>query len=397
MKLLLNALFVCLAIQLGTPALAQIPPDEQVDEPQQVTGKFRLGGEVRDEGELQDALFEVAAESTPLELHDPAYEQYVNMSSVGAAWQKQDAAALADGALQLLEGERILLRPHSKLPADKVLELAAKIATENHDAATLERLKKAAEVHGKKQLASQLAAAGKLGGAARSDEGLSISVEEVSPEEFFAFRDYADRIRAARIAGEAVTLENLKDEISGSEQLQPKLREHLLAQVAKTSAALPKDGVPDEAIAALTRLGGASRGWGSLSDFDPTNKNSDLRKSLRDVDPTNKNSQTRKALRDADERRLREMEGTPYTVTIRNPTSSGISFKINDRPYLLHQNQMVTIRGRGDCRIYFNYGIPEGVRTYRLLSGRTYAFRWESASLGGVYSDVRRLLNLFGE
>jgi hypothetical protein len=264
MKIASQAILICLVLPFAATAFAQIPPDEQVDEPQQVTGSFRLGGEIRGE-ELQAALIDAAAatmaESTPMELHDPAYEQYVNMSSVGAAWQKQDAAALTDGALQLLEGERILLRPHSKLPADKVMELAAKVASENHDSATLERLKKAAEVHGKKQLLSQLAAAGKLGAAARSDDGLSISVDEVSPEEFFAFRDYADRIRSARIAGEAVTLENLKDEISSSELLQPKLREHLLEQVTKTSAALPKGGAPDEAIAALTRLGGASRGW----------------------------------------------------------------------------------------------------------------------------------------
>src|SRR5690606_8618303 len=82
-----------------------------------------------------------------------------------------------------------------------------------------------------------------------------------SPEEYFAFHDYSDRIRAARIAGDAVSLENFKDEIAGSDQLQPKLREHLLSQIEKTSALLPKDAAPDEAIAALTRLGGASRGW----------------------------------------------------------------------------------------------------------------------------------------
>ena len=43
-----------------------------------------------------------------------------------------------DVGLQLLEGERVLLRPHRKLPGAKVLELAARVATDRHDQPTLE-------------------------------------------------------------------------------------------------------------------------------------------------------------------------------------------------------------------------------------------------------------------
>ena len=242
------------------------PDDQEVDDPQQVAGSFRLKGNIRGE-DLQAALVEAiitstSAEATPPELYDPAYDQYVNMSNVSTAWQSQDAAALADGALQLLEGERILMRPHTKLPAEKVLILAGKIAVEKKDTETLERLRKAAERYGKKEVTAQLTATNKLAAAARDDEGFFISIEETSPEEYGAFHDYAERIRGARIAGEAITLENLQDEIERSELLMKQRRDYLLRQIQKTSAILPKDGQPDEAIAALSRLGGASRGWG---------------------------------------------------------------------------------------------------------------------------------------
>ncbi len=240
--------------------------------PESIAGAFRLRGEIRGE-ELQAALQRLLVGATrggetPPELYDPAYDQYVNMSNVGVAWQSQDAAALADGALQLLEGERILMRPHAKLPAEKVLILAGKIAVEKKDTETLERLRKAAERHGKKEVAAQLSATNKLAAAARDEEEFFVSIEDTSPEEYGAFHDYAERIRGARIAGEAITLENLQDEIERSELLMKQRRDYLLRQIQKTSAVLPKDGQPDEAIAALSRLGGASRGWG----IDDVNK-----------------------------------------------------------------------------------------------------------------------------
>lgn len=258
-----------ISIPIGGPSRDLTPgvddEREPADPPTEVSGAFSLKGMVRGE-DLEAALRSVLAsasrgEETPLELYDPAYDRYVNMSSLGTAWRSQDPAALADGALQLLEGERILLRPHAKLPADKVLILAGKLATEKQDGATLERLKKAAELHGKKEAAAQLAASGKLGAAARGDEGMTISIGETTPEEYQVCSSYLARIRTAKIAGDAAGLKNLQTELASQTRLQPQRREQLLAQVQKIAAALPKDKAPDPALEALSKLAGNSRDY----------------------------------------------------------------------------------------------------------------------------------------
>ena len=250
------------------------------DSPVEVTGAFSLKSGIIRGDDLQSALLDAVVAATasptvPPELQDPAYDRYVNMADLAVAWRSQDAAALTDAALLLLEGERILMRPHAKLPADKVLQLAAKVAAEKQDKTTLDRLKKAAELHGKKELAAQLTASNKLASAVRSEEGLSIAVDAVTPEEFAAFHDLADRIRAARIAGDPTELQNLKEAILTGQALPAQLRQHLLAQLEKQGA-VAQDGRPDAAISALTRLGGANRGWFSdatgISTPDPIRK-----------------------------------------------------------------------------------------------------------------------------
>src|SRR5438874_12815553 len=52
------------------------------------------------------------------DVHDPAFDRYVDLDLATRAWQQADAALLADIGLQLAEGERVLMRPHKAVHAD---------------------------------------------------------------------------------------------------------------------------------------------------------------------------------------------------------------------------------------------------------------------------------------
>lgn len=205
-----------------------------------------------------DAAFAEVAQAVSA---DPAFDRYMSLAELGDAWRSHDAAALTDAALQIAEGERVLMRPHAQLPAEKLLSVAAKLALEKKDQETLARLKRAAEVHGKPAFAAQIAATTKLGGVARSEVGFHVSLDETSPEEYRTFRNYLDRIRSARIAGDGTALVALEAEIKVLPDLQPASRDYLLQQIKQTAANLPKMDKPDDTIAVLDRLSGASRGW----------------------------------------------------------------------------------------------------------------------------------------
>jgi hypothetical protein len=64
----------------------------------------------------------------------------VDVLVLGEAWDYHDAAWLADVGFQLIEGERVLLRPHKALDAGKILVLATHVAADRKDQATLARL-----------------------------------------------------------------------------------------------------------------------------------------------------------------------------------------------------------------------------------------------------------------
>src|SRR5262249_59130687 len=93
------------------------------------------------------------------EFRDPAFDRYVDLTLLQEALASRDSAQVADVALQLAEGERILLRPHKAVKADKLLALAVRLAAKMQDRATLDRLAKMATARGDKGLATQIEAA----------------------------------------------------------------------------------------------------------------------------------------------------------------------------------------------------------------------------------------------
>src|SRR3990170_1248000 len=59
-----------------------------------------------------------AAGEMPKELRDPAFDRYVNLALLGTAWADLDSSLMTDVAFQLIEGERVLVRPHRVISTD---------------------------------------------------------------------------------------------------------------------------------------------------------------------------------------------------------------------------------------------------------------------------------------
>jgi hypothetical protein len=94
---------------------------------------------------------EVAEELLP---SDTAFESYVSSELFTKATESLNADLLADVALQLAEGERVLQRPHFGISSDTVSRLAYRLAK---DDSTKVRLKNAAEKGGKQKLLQEFA------------------------------------------------------------------------------------------------------------------------------------------------------------------------------------------------------------------------------------------------
>ncbi len=100
--------------------------------------------------------------------------------------------------------------------------------------------------------------------------------------------------------------------------------------------------------------------WG-LSDLDPTNKNSALRKGVKDIDPTNPNGSMGKDLH--------------ARVTICNDTNGNVYYTLGGRQYTLARGQCNRGNFRGQPLITFDKSFVNGSQwhSYTLNDG-TYSF-----------------------
>jgi len=164
---------------------------------------------------------------------------------------------LTDVALQLAEGERILMRSHKAISADKLLEIALRSATVKKDKATLDRLVKVIAKHGDEKLKTQLATANKLAGASRgSDPMAMVSVVETTPEQFAIYQNIIKQLQAAQIAGNRDALKDIEDALNGTNELSDKQREYLLKITSNARAEIPEGAH----IEVLDKLASAARG-----------------------------------------------------------------------------------------------------------------------------------------
>jgi hypothetical protein len=204
-----------------------------------------------------------ASSAVPRLAHDAAFERFVDFNALGSAWDTLDAAGVADGALALIEGERVLGRPHASLRASDVAAVAARLAAENGDAATLSRLEKAAERSGEAKLGEIASSAKMLGGRARAASPMAtIDVGAVTPDQY-AYCVAASRAATrARVTGNAeyiLPLVDAADNVVLAPGLPSAAEASLGERIATVCGSLPQ--TPDVAAGDLDVLAAASRDW----------------------------------------------------------------------------------------------------------------------------------------
>jgi hypothetical protein len=201
--------------------------------------------------------------AVPRIAHDAAFERFVDLHALGSAWDALDAAGVADGALALIEGERVLGRPHASLRASDVAAVAARLAAENGDTATLSRLEKAAERSGEAKLGEIASSAKMLGGRARAASPVAtIDVGAVTPDQYAYCVAVSRAATRARVTGNAeyiLPLVDAADNVVLAAGLPSAAEASLGERIATVCGSLPQ--TPDVAAGGLDVLAAASRNW----------------------------------------------------------------------------------------------------------------------------------------
>ena len=202
-----------------------------------------------------------AQDSPSASVSDPAYDRYIDLALLSAAWEEKDAELLTDVALQLAEGERVMLRPHKGITSDQVFAAAVRVGAERKDKAILARLSKILTTLGKQELAAEAKLAGQLADKSRAfDPALNVPVEGTSVEVFLLLKDTVEAIRSTKISRNAKGLEAIVKEIPKMTELAEAQRKALLKLAKEAQANLPKDAKEVDPIAdALDKLSDESR------------------------------------------------------------------------------------------------------------------------------------------
>ena len=202
------------------------------------------------------------ASSIPHELADLSFERYVDVKALGDAYLAKDAALMTDVGLQLLEGERVLLRSHRGLKASTVFEAALRVATDQIDVATLDRLSKVAEKIGDKTLGDKVKVSRQLADKPRAAEPPVPAPDENLPaNEVIEIQNQIERFERARAVGDVAGLKTLQAELKERPGKAGSLSAYLAKQVTEILASLGgTEGARDEVVAMLGKLSGTSRG-----------------------------------------------------------------------------------------------------------------------------------------
>ncbi len=215
-----GALLVVVALLAGGGALwavtVQDPDDETTAASANVDATAEEASSDSESGQaIADVLTSLAGgEMVPRDLQDPAFDYYVDLVLVGTAWVELDASLITDLALQFMEGERVLLRPHRAIDSGDLMQVAIRLAAVKGDVDTLSRLEKAVERSEDKELAKELAEAKQQIKDAEGEESVwSVPVATTSAAEFARYKGVLQDIEAAIVVRDQETLETLKEEL----------------------------------------------------------------------------------------------------------------------------------------------------------------------------------------
>jgi hypothetical protein len=194
---------------------------------------------------------------------DPAFDRYFDRALLTQGLEEGDASLVADAALQLAEGERVLLRTHRSLNARDVARVALKLAAAKADAKTVARLKAFADRAEDAAFKTEVAAVEKLASAARSvDPSLVVSVETTPAEHVEILRSLTDEVTTAALLGNKDCLLGIEESLPYINSLTDAQRGFLKSSV---SSALKDLAKPTATTDALRDLLHAQRGIGNFN------------------------------------------------------------------------------------------------------------------------------------
>ena len=198
----------------------------------------------------------------PKEIVDPAFNQYVDVGLLCSAHIDQDPALMADVALQLYNGEQVLLRPHKAGSAADAMRLAIKIAASQGKADVLGRIAKAAEKLKLADVAKEAAAQQKVAADSRADEAAAaVSAATASADQFATYSDLLKRIQALSVVGDKDGLAALNSAVKDSSDLTEEQKKYACARVDEATETMGES--TDNSIAnTLRKLESDSRGPG---------------------------------------------------------------------------------------------------------------------------------------
>lgn len=200
----LACLFACAVLCAVVPGSAD-EPATRITLPKSAAGMLADAGRVAEgsgfDGDPRTVLGVPApTPDASAYVPDAAFDRFVDPLAVGRAWDTLDSGALIDSALALMEGERVLLRPHRSLSTKEIVTTAARLAVERRDEASLARLEKAAATHQRDDLTQAVAAARSVGAAGKA-ASVPVEIGTVSPEEYRVCKDVSHAALRARLTG----------------------------------------------------------------------------------------------------------------------------------------------------------------------------------------------------
>ena len=198
---------------------------------------------------------------------DPAFDKYVDAELMDAAVQAADPALMTDIALQLAEGERILLRSHKGISSGDMMKAAAKLAAVKGDKATEARLKNVAEKLGKSELVAELASFAKLDGASRSAVPVPKFSTNDDKEAEETVKEIIKAIEEACLIQNVSELDEIEKTVLGGKILPENVTKEIAEYVAKVKASFSEESDPT-----LTKLTGVSRQFGGGQNYPNTVK-----------------------------------------------------------------------------------------------------------------------------
>jgi hypothetical protein len=201
----------------------------------------------------------------PEKFDDPAFRQYVDITLLEPAWKGKDADLMIDLALQLAEGEKVLMRPHKAGSSRDLLKLSSAIASHKSDAKTIARIEKAAKALKLDDLA---AGASKLAGTSRkAAPAAMVSLEQANLDEIAEYGSLLDSVHSAEILRDKATLDEIEKSLDQNKSLSDAQKTYVVKTINDVRSSIRdagKDDTSQNSIATtISKLEGESRAWGA--------------------------------------------------------------------------------------------------------------------------------------